>query len=145
VKTSQGAVSVLGTEFNVKAIADLFKVSCYEGKVKVEDYTDASVRNLTPSLGYQNITNNNPITLEFKNTRPEWMNKQSAFKSTPIKYVLIALEKQYELQFVYDHFDDSILFTGSFPNNNKEIALKTVLKSVNLKYTIQGNSIILED
>ena len=32
-----------------------------------------------------------------------------------------------------------------FPNNNKEIALKTVLKSVNLKYTTQENSIILED
>jgi len=145
VETSQGEVSVLGTEFNVKAITDLFKVSCYEGKVKVKDYTDSSVRNLTPSLGYQNITNNTPIVLNFENTRPEWMNQQSAFKSTPIKYVFIALEKQYGLQFVYDHFNDSILFTGSFPNNNKEIALKTVLKSVNLKYTIQGNSIILED
>jgi len=145
VKTSQGKVSVLGTEFNVKAITDLFKVSCYEGKVKVEDYTDSSIRNLTPSLGYQNIINNAPITLNFENKRPEWMSLQSAFKSTPIKYVLVALEKQYEVQFEYSNFDDSILFTGSFPNNNKEIALKTVLNSVNLKYTIQGNSIILED
>ena len=145
VKTSQGEVSVLGTEFNVKAVPDLFKVSCYEGKVKVEDYTDSSVRNLTPSLGYQNIKNHDAITLNFNNTRPKWMSQQSVFKSTPIKYVLSALEKQYQLQFEYNGIDDSVLFTGSFPNNNKEIALKTVLKSVNLKYTIQGNSIILED
>ena len=145
VKTSQGEVSVLGTEFNVKAITDLFIVSCYEGKVKVKDYTDASMRNLTPSLGYQNIKNYDAITLNFNNTRPEWMNQQSVFKSIPIKYVLSALEKQYKIQFEYTDFDDSVLFTGSFPNNNREIALQTVLKSVNLKYTIQGNSIILED
>ncbi|NQY28575.1 MAG: FecR family protein [Flavobacteriaceae bacterium] len=145
VKTSQGNVSVLGTEFNVNARTDFFKVSCYEGKVKVSDNSDASTHILTPSIGYQNIKNNTPITLNFDSTHPEWIDNQSVFKSTPIKFVFNALEKQYELQFEYDSFDDSILFTGSFPNNNKEIALKTVLKSVNLKYTTQGNSIILED
>ena len=37
VKTSQGNVSVLGTEFNVNASVDFFRVSCYEGKVKVSE------------------------------------------------------------------------------------------------------------
>jgi len=145
VKTLQGNVNVLGTEFNVNASTDFFKVSCYEGKVNVFDSSNDSNHILTPSLGYQNIKGNTPIALNFNNVHPEWIDNQSVFKSTPIKYVFKALEKQYELQFEYDSFDDSILFTGSFPNNNKEIALKTVLKSVNLKYSTQENNIILED
>lgn len=145
VKTSQGNVSVLGTEFNVNASVDFFRVSCYEGKVKVSDNSNDSNHILTPSLGYQNTKGNDPITLNFNSIQPEWIDNQTVFKSTPIKHVFKALEKQYELQFEYDNFDDTILFTGSFPNNNKDIALKTVLKSVNLKYTTQENSIILED
>jgi len=145
VKTPQGNVTVLGTEFNVNANTDFFKISCYEGKVNVFDNSNDSNHILTPSLGYQNIKGNAPVSLNFNSTHPEWIDNQSIFKSTPIKHVFKALEKQYELQFKYDNFDDSILFTGSFPNNNKEIALKTVLKSLNLTYTTQGNSIILED
>jgi ferric-dicitrate binding protein FerR (iron transport regulator) len=122
-----------------------FKVTCFEGKVEVIDNTNNSNHTLTPNLGYQNTKGNNPITLKFKNIKPEWINHQSVFKSTPIKNIFEALEKQYHLSFKYDKFDDSVLFTGSFPNNNKEIALKSVLKSLNLKYTIQENNIILED
>jgi ferric-dicitrate binding protein FerR (iron transport regulator) len=145
VSTKLGDVSVLGTEFNVNATNDYFNVACFEGKVKVKDYSNSSTHILTPTLGYQHIKNEKSLNLSFKNENPTWLHQQSDFKSTPIKYVFKTLEKQYNIRFSYTNFDDSILFTGVFPNNNQHIALETVLKSVNLKYTIQGNRVILED
>lgn len=145
VNTTQGNVTVLGTEFNVNALNGFFSVSCYEGKVKVTDFNNSKTTYLTPAKGYRNIQNKKAELVQFNDQSPQWLQQRSVFKSTPIKYVFTALEKQYQLHFEYNSFDDSVLFTGSFPNNNQHIALETVLKSVNLKYTIQGNRIILED
>lgn len=145
VETLLGDVSVLGTEFNVNATNDYFKVACYEGKVKVIDHNNSSSHILTPTLGYQHIKNQNAILLNFQDVNPQWLHQQSNFESTPIKYVFNTLEKHYNLKFSYTNFDDSVLFTGSFPNNNQHIALESVLKSVNLNYTIKGNRVILED
>lgn len=145
VKTNQGNVTVLGTEFNINSDDGFFKVTCFEGKVKVTDKLNKTNHILTPSKGYQNTIENNPIALQLEKIEPEWINHQSVFKSTPVKNVFNALEKQYHLNFKYKDFDDRALFTGSFPNNNREIALKSVLKSLNLRYTIDENNIILED
>lgn len=145
VNTSQGNVTVLGTEFNVNALDGFFNVACYEGKVKVDDFKNTKTTYLTPSLNYTNTQTTKAKVININNSAPEWLEKRSVFRSIPIKYVFDALEKQYQLHFEYKSFNDTVLFTGSFPNNNKHIALETVLKSVNLKYTIQGNRIILED
>jgi ferric-dicitrate binding protein FerR (iron transport regulator) len=145
VKTPQGNIIVLGTEFNVNASTDFLKVVCYEGKVRVNDNINNKNIVLTPSKGYQNTIKNDTLSLTTKNNEPEWLQNISVFESTPLKNVFETLEKQYDLSFKYNNLDDSILFTGSFPNNNKEIALKSVLKSLNLKYSINRNKIILED
>lgn len=145
VTTNLGNISVLGTEFNVNATDGFFNVSCYEGKVKIEDNNDGSTHILTPTIGYQHVKNQTALNLNFDNENPTWLKQQSVFKSTPIKHVFTTLEKHYDLKFSYTHFDDTILFTGTFPNNNQHIALETVLKSVNLNYTIQQNRVILED
>lgn len=145
VTTSQGDVSVLGTEFNVHAEKGFFEVSCYEGKVKVNDHKNKNVNYLIPNNGYRHIRNMKAVSLQFEELNPSWLEKHSTFKSLPIKYVFNALEKHYNIKIVYNNFDDTIPYTGTFPNNNKEIALETVLKSVNLKYTIEGNSVILQD
>lgn len=145
VKTSQGNVTVLGTEFNVKSEDNFFEVACYEGKVKVEDINNNNTEYLTPTLGYRAISNNVTNSMHIEGTNPSWVHKQSSFKSVPIKYVFKALEKQYNITIKYSNFDDTISYTGSFPNNNQKIALETVLKSVNLNYTINGNSVILQD
>lgn len=145
VETKLGNVNVLGTEFNVNATDGYFNVACYEGKVRVTDHRDSSKHILTPTLGYQHVKNQTALKLTYKTESPLWLNQQSSFKSTPIKHVFTALEKHYDLKFNYENFDDSVLFTGVFPNNNQHIALESVLKSVNLSYTIQGNRVILDD
>lgn len=144
VQTKQGNVTVLGTEFTVNATTNFFKVACFEGKVQVDDTIKKTSQFLFPNQGYQQIEN--IVTqLQFVNTQPNWLNEQSSFKSVPVKYVFKSLEKQYNLKFEYKKFNDNVLFTGSFPNNNKNNALQTVLKSVNIPYEIQENRVILQD
>lgn len=145
VTSHLGDVSVLGTEFNINTTNQYFNVTCYEGKVKVTDKKNSSEHLLTPNIGYQHISGLNAQELTFKNTQPKWLEQQSVFESTPIKLVFKSLEKHYNITFDYTNFDDSVLFTGAFPNNNQHIALETVLKSVNLTYTIKENRVILDD
>ncbi len=143
VNTQQGTVRVLGTEFNVKAQPDFFKVTCFEGKVEVLDVITKVKRYLTPNNGYQNI--DTQITLLYFNTNnPKWLQQISIFKSVPFKHVFKSLEKQYNITLEYQNFNDNLLFTGSFPNNNKKVALQTVLKSAKLQYKIQENRVILQ-
>lgn len=145
VNTNLGNVTVLGTEFNVNATKAYFNVFCYEGKVKVDDFANSSSHILTPHLGYQNSKHQKALNFSEEIDSPMWLQHQSVFKSTPIKHVFETLEKHYNLKFTYVSFDDTILFTGVFPNNNQNIALETVLKSLNLTYTVDGNRVIIED
>jgi len=144
VHTQQGNVSVMGTEFIVNAQTNLFKVACYEGKVKVEDFTAKTTQFLTPFKGYQHIEKA-VVAFDFNEEAPQWLNNITTFKSVPLKYVFKSLEKQYNIKIDAHSFNTSQLFTGSFPNNNKEVALQTVLKSANLHYKIQENRVILQD
>ena len=146
VNSKNGSIEVLGTEFNVVANKDFFEVVCYEGKVKVKDNLNSKVSYLTPHQGYRHLTDKKEINLSEMAKAPTWLNNQSSFNSLPIKLVFSSLEKQYNIQIEYNNqFNDEQLFTGSFPNNNLTIALETVLKSVNLKYSIKGKTVTIEE
>jgi len=132
VNTSNGSVTVLGTQFNVKSTADFFNVVCYEGKVRVE--TNTSEHILLPTNIIRKI-NGDPS--EFSTTQllqPTWIDGESTFKSVPIKYVITALEDQYNIKIDSESIDDTMIFSGSFPNNNLNIALITVFEALHIKY-----------
>jgi len=139
VLTDQGTVTVLGTKFNVNASDDFFEVICYEGKVKVninkEDYF------LTPNQAIRRINGNTIERWDSKSISPTWINGESSFKSVPLKYVIKALEKQYNLKFITTKIDDSLIFTGSFSHKNIEIALASVFKTMNISYSKKDKSV----
>ncbi|WP_340154804.1 FecR family protein [uncultured Winogradskyella sp.] len=133
VKTANGFVTVLGTQFNVNSTNDFFDVVCYEGKVSVNTTTSEHVLLTTNSL---RKINGDPAELsKTQLIKPTWVSGESTFKSVPIKYVISALEDQYNLSFNSESIDDSIIFTGSFPHNNIDVALKTVFETMNIKYS----------
>jgi len=133
VKTNNGSVIVLGTQFNVNSTHDFFEVVCYEGKVSVK--TNALEHVLLPNNSVRKINgfpSQNSVTQLIK---PTWISGESTFKSVPIKYVISALEGQYNITCNVEAIDDSILFSGSFPHNNLNVALKTVFETMNIKYS----------
>ncbi|WP_296382619.1 FecR family protein [Winogradskyella sp.] len=132
VNTNNGSVTVLGTQFNVNSTNDFFDVVCYEGKVKVK--TTQSEHVLLPSNSVRKINGHPSESSITQLIRPTWIAGESTFKSVPVRYVISALESQYNIKFDTDAIDDTTIFSGSFPHNNLKVALKTVFETLHIKY-----------
>jgi len=140
VKTKQGIVSVLGTEFNVNSRTDFFEVICYEGKVSV--LVNGTSHILKP---HDKISMIKGVLKEeiIKETTPNWENKYSEFSSTPLIYVLDEIKRQYNVTFEYEDIDTTTLFSGRIIHSNINVALESITIPLKLDYTIKNNSVIL--
>ena len=139
VNTNNGSVTVLGTQFNVNSTTDFFDVVCYEGKVGVK--TNTSEHILLPTNSIRKINGNSSQPSVTQLLKPTWIDGESTFKSVPIKYVIKALEDQYNIKFDAASIDDTTIFSGSFPHNNLRVAYTTVFDALQIKYnkTKKGN------
>ena len=143
VKTNSGDVSVLGTQFNVQAINGFFEVKCFEGSVQVESGEDEEV--LKPKRAYRRLNRRSGSVSEIHETAPSWTRNESSFVSVPIKYVLIALENQYNITFQGKTAFNDLTFSGTFPHNDLDVALRVVLGSLQIDYTAGNGIVTLED
>jgi ferric-dicitrate binding protein FerR (iron transport regulator) len=141
VNTKNGSVTVVGTEFNVNSRKDLFKVFCFEGKVRV---VTKSAKNylLTPNKGVV-VLNNTEKEINLNQTKPSWLKNERIFNERPLKEVIIELENQFNIKIDKNNIDDSILFTGGFNTKNRNLALASVFKPLKIKYQIKNNTVKL--
>lgn len=141
VKTKNGIVKVLGTQFTVVSRDDYFEVKCYKGKVQVQQNNISKI--LLPHFVYRKINQHKMEVLQESKNTPYWLKGETHFESTPAKYVFTALKNQYGLKIISKNIDDATLFTGTFPNKNIKVALDIVTDALQLKYKLQNNSVIL--
>jgi len=140
VNTSNGSVTVLGTQFNVNAQDNYFSVKCFEGKVMVIQNKDTIY--LTKGKAYQN--NNTKIEQwDFNNNKPSWLQGESNFKSAHLSIVIQSLENQFGIEIIENNIDTSQIFTGSFSYNDLNIALKSVFSPMNIDFTIENKKVFL--
>ncbi len=142
VSTENGNVQVLGTRFNVNSNLDYFEISCFEGSVKAmpdggEEYI------LTAGIAFRRIDGHSNEAWEFSKGSPGWMNGESSFKSVPLKYVISAFEKQYDLKFDSEKIDDSLLFTGSFGHDDIKVALASVFNAMQIGYSGSSDGVVV--
>ena len=144
VNSNEGTVTVLGTEFSVLEEEDLLKVTCYEGKVKVKRKHNTVI--LTKGMSFKQYSDSIPVRTTTEVIEPAWVGGKTVFKSAPLKYVLIALEKQYDIKFKNKHLKENKLFTGSFVHANLNVALQSVLLPMNLEYEIvkKGKEVVIK-
>ncbi|WP_400076046.1 FecR family protein [Winogradskyella sp. R77965] len=140
VITKSGTVTVVGTEFNVKARNDYFEVTCFEGIVKVS--SDTIVRQLLAGDIYR-ILDKKFIQYKTVEVEPQWTNNKSSFKSIPLKDVFEELERQYNIEIINKNTDTSRLFSGVFVNDNIENALTSITKPMNLTFDISSPNQVL--
>jgi len=141
VQTSHGSIEVLGTEFNVISRKNFLEVICYEGKVAVTSQNKTWT--LLPNNAWRSIKGKTE-TWSTDQTSASWLDGESSFKSTPLLFVLQALESQYAVQLIVENLDQNILFTGSFTHNNLDKALKSICLPLGLEYeTNDASSIVL--
>ncbi len=139
VETTNGKVTVLGTEFNVKSRKDIFEVSCYEGLVNVTH--NATSINLPASNTYRIYAG--AISFEqMVYTNPTWIDNKSVFKSVKLSHVLDELERHYNIKIVSEKINKNIIFTGSFALNDLDTALQSITLPLQLGYTKENNKVI---
>lgn len=138
VNTNLGKVSVLGTQFNVKARKDRFDVICFEGKVKVNFNTQEVI--LTPGQMVSFEGNEKIVSKTISDVKPVWLSKELSFEKEKLTAVLEEIQRQYNVTVDAKNIKSDQLFTGKIPTNNIDIALKTITSIYHLKYSKSTNS-----
>lgn len=141
VNTPKGTITVLGTEFNVKAREHYFEVTCYEGLVEVR--FENQVVQLAAGNGFRAFDNiTEPQTTS--EIQPSWVERRSVFKSVPLEEVLEELERQYNIEVVIDAAFNPTLVTTNFTHKNLDTALQAISIPLKLAYQIDGNKVMLK-
>tara|TARA_R100001369_G_C3314221_1_gene167824 strand:- start:967 stop:1875 length:909 start_codon:yes stop_codon:yes gene_type:complete len=133
VITKSGTVTVVGTEFNVKARNNYFEVICYEGIVKVT--SDSISRQLLAGETFR-ILNKRFSEGKIADSEPKWTKNRSSFKSIPFSEVIEELERQYTIKAAFKYTDTTRLFSGGFVHDNLENALISITQPMNLTFEI---------
>jgi transmembrane sensor len=143
VQTNLGKVSVLGTQFNVKARKNRFDVLCYEGRVKV-NY--AKIQILLTHGQSVTFENGKQVNLRVKSLKPEWMDNQICFYKENIKSLLDEVQRQYNVTIESNTKDTISLFTGKLPSRDLDVALQIISTTYHLEAKkVSKNKIIFEE
>ena len=143
VQTVLGKVTVLGTQFNVKARKNRFDVTCYEGRVKVNYKNQQVLITKGERVSFENgkllsTPNSNSV-------KPEWTSGELAFVNEKLSAILEEMERQFNCTIENKDVSNEQLFTGTLPANNLEESLQIIAAIYHLQYKKGNNhTIILE-
>lgn len=143
VETNTGIVSVLGTQFTIRDVSDFFEVKCFKGSVKVESGDDQEI--LKPKKSVRKIRGKQMVLREIRGHSPEWLEGKTTFESVPVSQVFAALKNQYDIQFEGASVNQSLTYSGTFPHNDLDLALKVVFASLELDYELRNNGLVVID
>lgn len=131
VNTDLGTVSVLGTQFNVKARNNRFDVTCYEGKVKVNYQSDEVILTKGQTVSFENKIKiiHQTVTHE----KPLWTVNQMDFEKENLVSVLDEIQRQYNISIETKNIRSEQLFTGKIPAGNIDVALQIIASTYHLK------------
>jgi transmembrane sensor len=142
VQTTLGKVSVLGTQFNVKARKNRFDVTCYEGRVKVNYINTQIILTHGRSVTFEN---GKQLNSSINSLKPEWTDNQMAFNKENIRGVFDEVERQYNITIELKNKDTNALFTGKLPTKDLDVALQIISTTYHLEAKkVTKNKIIFD-
>jgi len=142
VHTQLGKVTVLGTQFNVKARKNRFDVVCYEGRVKVNYDKTQIVLTHGQSVSFEN---GKQISMNVNSLKPEWTDNQICFYKENIRSILDEVERQYNVAIELKTKDTTSLFTGKLPAKDLKVALQIIGTTYHLEAKKVSKSKIIFD
>ncbi|WP_281225678.1 FecR family protein [Flavobacterium aquiphilum] len=142
VHTQLGKVTVLGTQFDVKARNKRFDVVCYEGRVKVNYKHTQIVLTHGQSVSFEN---EKQVNINVNSLKPEWIDNEISFHQENIRSILDEVERQYNITIELNTNDTTSLFTGKLPSKDLNVALQIIGTTYNLKAKkVSKNKIIFD-
>ncbi|KQO24879.1 iron dicitrate transport regulator FecR [Flavobacterium sp. Leaf82] len=143
VQTDLGKVTVLGTQFNVKARKNRFDVVCYEGRVKVNYSNTQIVLTHGQSVRFEN---GKQVKMSVNSLKPEWIDNQICFNKENIRTLLDEVERQYNVKIELNSKDTISLFTGKLPAKDLDTALQIISTTYHLEAKkVSKNKIIFDE
>ena len=144
VITDHGSVSVLGTSFNVVSREGRFEVTCYTGKVKVENEQDQEALITAGEKITQKGTSLQKETVA-EAASPLWLEGKFIFDNAPLRQVADELERQFDIQIRMNRRLHEKRFTGSFEKGDVEKALYVVTWPLHLRYEKKGVAVTISE
>ena len=143
VNTAIGTVKVLGTKFNVFNRDEYLEVVCYEGAVMVSINNKVSdTLRKGEAFKFHNSKQASKYTIQEKTAN--WLNGFSKYEDRPVRLVANEMERQFDLEITFNATTiENKRFTGVIFHNDKMLAIKTLTKSLNLSYKLEGNQVII--
>lgn len=135
VTTELGKVTVLGTSFNIFARDKKWVVSCFSGKVKVEDQNG---KDIILTKGEEAIYKNGEfIAKTHYGDVPSWQKGLFNYSNIPLEDVFEELQRQFDVRFIYKNSEiQDLRFTGTVSNKSLETTLNIIAKSMGINYKI---------
>ncbi|MBA4276391.1 FecR family protein [Flavobacterium sp.] len=146
VKSGNQAIEVLGTHFNVHAYDNeaVVKTTLLEGSVAVTHKNQKAI--LKPGQQSNVSDNFNKIAIREVDTEAAiaWKNGRFKFDNADLKTVMRQLERWYGIKVEYRGDVSEVTFNGgTFRNKNLSEVLK-VLELSNIKFKVEGKTIIVD-
>ncbi len=140
VYTSSGSVLVLGTHFNVYARDQNLEVSCQEGKVAIMNKLGKKMVELSAGEAVRISSGIQTKKWDIGNTnQAAWTNGIFKFRKVALKEVLQELERQFNIDIDNTDININEVITCNFQKDNLELALKTTLSPLGIKFNILQN------
>ncbi len=141
VVTDLGTVTVVGTQFNVKARENRFDVTCFEGKVKV--VSNGKEIMLTPGQSVAFEDNEKIIVPLEEAKQPGWITYEVNFHEEKLINVIDELERQYNVAIDLPEVSNDEIFNGPLPMNDLDTALDNITTIYHLQIKKTGDRIVL--
>lgn len=138
VETSEGTISVLGTEFNVRQRGAFFEVVCYEGKVQVTSASDSVILLPGEAISFINGMKSTETVIE---QSPSWKDGMSSFKNVPLSEVLAEVPRYFDVVILADNINIAQRVNVTFEHSDIDTALKAITDPLDLSYHINGNQV----
>ena len=140
VETTLGDVTVLGTEFDVQNLGDVFEVNCFEGSVAVTFNDKREV--LKPGEGLV-FEAGNLKRVDFDKLSPNWTAGMSVYEDVHLALVINDLKRYYEVEIDLPATQANRPVNGSFSHDNLSLALQSILRPLEIKYVLSEEGTVI--
>ncbi len=145
VITPQGNVTVVGTSFNVISRPGRFEVSCFTGKVKVEqdpnDKVEITSGQRCSASRIQDNLQLNPF--DPSASTPDWTRGKFTFENQPLSLVTGELERQYDVTVKLSQGIENLKYSGLFESGDLDTAVYMITWPLHLSAKISDKTVTI--
>ena len=144
VKTKNGTIQVLGTQFNVWSRAATLEVKCKSGKVTVLSSNGTVLDELNANDALRVVEGKATEKWQLISTeQTDWTNGISRFKKVKLEVVLDELERQFDIEITANNINTKEIISCNFQHVDLELALKTSLTPLAVSFEIRNGTVVL--